>query len=71
MRWWTLYTEERLISVVLKKRGGMVEVRVCLVLLVEDTSSFGKGTTGVGVFIAQIWIDSVVMWSETMSGSCM
>ena len=42
MRWWTLYTEDRLISVVLKRRGGRVKVRVCLVLLVEDTSSFGK-----------------------------
>ena len=34
-------------------------------LLVEDTSSFGKalfnkGTAGVGVFIAERWIDSVV-----------
>ena len=40
--WWMLYTEERLISVVLKRRGGRVKVRGCLVLLVEDTSSFGK-----------------------------
>ena len=37
-----LYTEERLISVVLKRRGGRVKVRGCLVLMVEDTSSFGK-----------------------------
>ena len=31
VRW---YTEERLTSVVLKRRGGRVEVRRCLVLLV-------------------------------------
>ena len=37
-----LYTEERLISVVLKRRGGRVKVRGCLVLMVEDTCSFGK-----------------------------
>ena len=37
-----VYTEERLISVVLKRRGGRVNVRGCLVLMVEDTSSFGK-----------------------------
>ena len=37
-----LYTEERLISVVLKRRGGRVKVLECLVLMVEDTSSFGK-----------------------------
>ena len=42
MMWWTLYTEERLTSVVLKRRGGSVKVRGCFVLLVEDTSSFGK-----------------------------
>ena len=30
-----------------------------------------KGTAGVGVFIAEGWIDSVAMWSESMSGSCM
>ena len=38
-------------------------MRRCFVLLVEDTSSFGKtvcnkGTTG--VFIAERWIDSFV-----------
>ena len=27
---------------VFKRRGGMVKVRACLVLMVEDTSSFGK-----------------------------
>ena len=54
MMWWTLYTEEILTSVVFKRRGGMVEVRGCLVLLVEDTGYFGKAITdGVGVFIAE------------------
>ena len=42
MRWWTLYTEKNNISVVLKRRGGRVKMRGCLVLLVDDTSSFGK-----------------------------
>ena len=37
-----LYTEEILISVVRKRRGGRVKVRGFLVLMVEDTSSFGK-----------------------------
>ena len=37
-----LYTEERLISVVLNRRGGRVKVRGCWVLMVEDTNSFGK-----------------------------
>ena len=36
------YTEEKLISAVFKRRGGRVKVRGCLVLMVEDTSSFGK-----------------------------
>ena len=40
-----LYTDERFISVVLKRRGGRVKVRGCLVLMVEDTSSFGKAVT--------------------------
>ena len=31
-----------MISVVLKRRGGIVEVRGCLMLLVGNTSSFGK-----------------------------
>ena len=33
---------EVVIYVVLKRQGGRVKVRGCLVLLVEDTSSFGK-----------------------------
>ena len=32
---------ETLISVELKRRGGRMEVRGCLVLMVEDISSFG------------------------------
>ena len=47
-----------IITVVQKRRGGRLEVRRCLVLLVEDTSYFG--TSGVCVFIAERWIDSVV-----------
>ena len=58
--WWMLYTEEILISVVLKRRGGRVKVRGCLVLMVEETSSFGKAVITAGVFIADRWIDSVV-----------
>ena len=44
VRSWMLYTEEkeRLISVVFKRRDGRVKVRGCMVLMVEDTSSFGK-----------------------------
>ena len=30
-----------------------------------------KGTAGVGVFIAERWIDSMAIWSESMCGSCM
>ena len=58
-----LYTESRLISVVLKRRGGRVKVRGCLVLMVEDTSSFGKAVIReLLVFVCLLlrWIDSVV-----------
>ena len=41
-----LYTEEILIYVVLKRRGGRVKMRGCMVLMVEDTSSFGKAKIG-------------------------
>ena len=48
----------------LERRGGRVKVRGCLVLMVEDTSSFGKAVIRellvVGVCIAERWIDSAV-----------
>ena len=38
-----------------------MKVQECLVLLVEDTSSFGKAVIrGLLVFIAERWIDGVV-----------
>ena len=43
-------------------------------LMVEDTSSFGMAVIRELlelVFIAERWIDSVVIWSESMSGLCM
>ena len=43
MRWWTLYTEERLISVVLKRRGGRVKMRGCLVQ--HDIINTGHSTS--------------------------
>ena len=70
-----LYTEERLISVVLKIRGGRVKVRGCLVLMVEDTSSFGKAVIReLLVLLCLLLRDGLTvfsMWSELMSGSCM
>ena len=75
MRWWTLYTEERLIYVVLKRRGGRVKVQGCLVLLVEDTSSFDKAVIReLMVLVCLLLRDGLTMlsmWSESMSGSCM
>ena len=65
-----LYTEERLISVVLKRRGGRVNVRGCLVLMVEDTSSFGKAVMRellVLVFLLlRDGLTVLSMWSESM-----
>ena len=70
-----LYTEVRLISEVLKRRGGGVKVRGCLVLMVEDTSSFGKAVIReVLVLVCLLLRDGLTglsMWSESMSGSCM
>ena len=70
-----LYTEERLISVVLKRRGGRVKVRGYLVLMVEDTSSFGKAVIKeLLVLVCLLLRDGLTvlsMWSESMSGSCM
>ena len=42
VRLWMLYTEERLISVVLKRRDGRVKVRRYLVLMVEDVKFVPK-----------------------------
>ena len=73
--WWRLYTEERLTSVVLKRRGGMVEVLGCLALLIEDTSSFDKAVIReLLVLVCLLLRDGLTvlsMWSESMSGSCM
>ena len=70
-----LYTEEGLISVVLKRQGGRVKVRGCLVLMVEDTSSFGKAVIReLLVLVCLLLRDGLTvlpMWSESMSGSCM
>ena len=75
VRWWMLYTEERLISVVLKRRGGRVKVRGCLTLMVEDTSFFGKAVIReLPVLVCLLLRDGLPvlsMWSESMSGSCM
>ena len=61
VRWWMLYTEERLISVVLKRRGGRMKLRGCLVIMVEDTIFFGMSVIReLLVFVAERWIDSVV-----------
>ena len=57
---------ERLTSVGLKRRGGRVEVRGWLVIGAVGRrymffwQCYNKGTAGVGVFIAERWIDSVV-----------
>ena len=73
--WWMLYTEGRLISVVLKRRDGRVKVRGCLVLMVEDTSSFGKAVIReLLVLVCLLLRDGLTvlsMWSESMGGSCM
>ena len=65
-----LYTEEILISDVLKRRGGRVKVRGCLVLMVEDTSSFGKAVIReLLVLVCLLLRDGLTGLS--MSGSCM
>ena len=70
-----LYTEERFISIVLKRRGGRVKVRGCLVIMVEDKSSFGKAVIReLLVLVCLLLRDGLTMlsmWSESMSGSCM
>ena len=70
-----LYTEERLISDVIKRRDGGVKVRGCLVLMVEDTSSFGKAVIReLLVLVCLLLRDRLTvlsMWSESMSVSCM
>ena len=61
MRGWTLYTEERLTSVVLKRRGG--SARMLGAIGIRYTffwQGCNNGTAGVGVFISGRWIDSVV-----------
>ena len=72
MRWWTLYTEERLTYGVLKRRCGMLEVRGCLVLLVEDTRSFSsdviRGLLVLVCFLLKDGLTVLSMWSESMSG---
>ena len=51
------------------------EVRGCLVLMVEDTSSFGKAVIReLLVLVCLLLRDGLTvlsMWSESMSGSCM
>ena len=70
-----IYTEERLISVVLKRRGGRVKVRGCLVLMVEDKSYFGKAVIRELLVLVYLLLRDgltvLSMWSESMSGSCM
>ena len=62
MRCWTLYTEEILTSVVLKRRGESARM-----LLVEDTSSFRKAVIReLLVLVCLLLRDGL-----TMSGSCM
>ena len=69
-----LYIEEKLISVVLKRRGGRVKVRGCLVLMVEDKSSFGKAVIRellvLVCLLLRYGLVMLSMWSESMSGSC-
>ena len=66
-----LYTEG-LISVVLKRRGGRVKVRGCLVPI---HVFFGKGVIReLLVLVCLLLRDGLTvlsMWSESMSGSCM
>ena len=73
--WWTLNTEEILTSVVLKRRGERVKVRGCLVLLVEDPSSFSKAVIGELLVLVCLMLRDgftvLSMWSESMSGSSM
>ena len=75
MRWWTPYKEKILISVVLKRQGGRVKVRGCLVLLIKDKSSFGKAVIrellALVCLLLRDGLTVLSMWSESMSGSCM
>ena len=58
--WWTLYTEERLTSVVLKIRGGSASMVGAIGRRYKFWQDCNKGTAGVGVLISERWIDSVV-----------
>ena len=59
--WWTLYTEERSTSVVLKRRGGSARILGAISRRYKFFwQGCNKGTAGIGVFIAERWIDSVV-----------
>ena len=52
-----------------------MKVRGCLVLMVEDTSSFGKAVIReLPVLVCLLLRDGLTvlsMWSESMRGSCM
>ena len=65
----------KMISVVLKRRGGRVKVQGCLVLMVEDTSSFGNAVIKeLLVLVCLLLRDGLTvlsMWSDSISGSCM
>ena len=67
--------EEILTSVVLKRRDGRVEARGYLVLLVEDTSCFGRAVIRrLLVLVCLLVRDGLTvlsMWSESMSRSFM
>ena len=70
-----LNTEEILIYVVLKRLGGRMKVRGCLVLLIEDTSYFGKVVIRellvLVCLLLSVGLTVLSRWSELMSGSCM
>ena len=63
------------LDVVLRRGGSRVKVRGCLVLMVEDTSYFGKAVIReLLVLVCLLLRDGLTvlsMWSESMSRSCM
>ena len=61
MRWWRLCTEQTLTTVLLKRRGGSAKILGAIGRRYKFFwQNCNKGNAGVGVFIAERWIECVV-----------
>ena len=72
-RWWRLYTEKNIGLYCSQETDGRVKVRGCMVLLVEDTSSFCqyviRGLLVVVCLLLRNRLPALSMWSDSVSGS--